>query len=100
MHKNYTEVQKVSKYIEKVQFPDPSPLHNFYKSNFNFIDIADKYWYKVNDCHDNWKWRSKMLFAIMRMAVLNSWSLFCSVEFQKWKQYHKELVLELIQFYF
>src|SRR5947209_291987 len=73
VHRNLTMVQRVVKFVEKKQFPDPAPLHDFYRAHFNLVDLTDRYWYKVQENHGNWKWRSKMLFSIMRFAMINVW---------------------------
>jgi hypothetical protein len=99
-HRNFTTVQKVLKYVEKEQFPDPAILHDFYKSYFNLVDLVDRYWYKVQETHGNWKWKSKMLLAIMRMAVINVWSISCQGEYEKWLQFRESLAENLTKIYF
>ena len=61
--------------LKDSRFPDPAPLHDFYKEWFNLIDIGNKKWYAVADHHPNHLWKSKMLFATMRHFMTNVWVL-------------------------
>ena len=92
-------LQKVHKYVEKEAFPDPSPIHTFYRSHFNYVDLADKKWYKVSDHHGNWKWKSKMLHSILRMYMINLWGIAIQEKYEGWIEFRESLALDMIQFH-
>jgi hypothetical protein len=60
--------------------------------------MVDKYWYRVQETHGNWKWKSKMLFSIMRFAVFDVWVYFTQVQYEKWADFRKYLAKELYDF--
>ena len=47
--------------------------HELYKENFNFVDIIDKYYYKVEDHHHYWNWKFKMVKVILKLCIYNAW---------------------------
>ena len=99
VHRDQSLLQKIYKYVEKEAFPDPSPIHNFYHSHFNYVDLADRKWYKVNDHHGNWKWKSKMLHSIMRMFMINLWGIAIQEKYESWIEFRENLALNMIQFH-
>jgi len=76
-------------------FNSQSSIHNFYKQHFNFVDIADRYWYQVAESHINHKWQSKMLLCFMRHLLLNVWVLS---PFKTWQSFRADLAMDLLHF--
>ena len=76
-------------------FKSQSPIHTFYQQGFNFVDIADWYWYQMADSHSNHKWQSKMLLCLMRHLLLNVWVLS---PITSWQTFQTDLATDLIHF--
>ena len=85
-------------YIKSKYFKDPAPLHDFYREWFNLIDLINRYWYEVSDKHKNGKWKSKMLFSILRFFLINVWVFSSKEKFNFWKNFREELAKEMIKF--
>lgn len=98
VHKFATDVLKLKKVIQTHWLKDPALTHDFYKSHFNLVDRADRYIGRITDHHPNQRWRSKMLFAILRFATLNVWSRSTTVHFRKWHEFRSILAQSLIDF--
>jgi len=99
VHQDQTLLQKVQQYVESCYLQDPAPLHKFYREWFNLVDLTDRYWYDVQEAHQNTRWKSKMLFGIMRMFVINSWTLSVFDTYTPWLDFQNHLAKELIETY-
>ena len=97
-HRNESTILKVLEYVTTKFHDDPAPLHNFYKSSFNWVDLADRYWYKVNDAHGNHRWKSKMLFAILRFAMVDVWAASTLDKPENWITFRANLADEIVKF--
>ena len=67
--------------ITDTSHAEPSPIHPFYKKNFNAVDLHDKQWYIIPWGFRINHWRIKMFIGQQKSALLNSWTLFN--EFQR-----------------
>ena len=76
---------------------DPAPLHDFYREYFNLVDLADGHWYSVEEHHSHRRWECKMLLAILRSAVANTWVYAVNSSYESWKDRRKTLIKKLIQ---
>ena len=92
VHKNYNQLNKLLLDIRNQSTPDPAPLHSEYRKFFNLIDKVDKWWYSVADAHPNQNWRNKMLFAILRFAMINVWVYFSIHQYESWKDFRHNLI--------
>ena len=84
--------------MEKNFLPDPAPLHNIYREYFNLVDLADRYWYSVQETHPNICWKSKLLLGNMRFGILNAWVLSVGVNYEEWKEFRANLARVLISY--
>jgi hypothetical protein len=98
-HQNRTVVEKTLAFMQSTEFPDPALLHSHYRNHFNLVDLADRLYYKENETHGNHCWRSKMLFSIMRLLMVNVWCLACQTKFEKRKVFRSNLAKELQTLY-
>lgn len=98
MNRDRSLIKDMATHIATNATHDPAPLHNFYKSHFNFIDLNDRHFYAVRDHHGNHNWRSHMLQSILRYAVLNAWTHASIQEYEAWKDFHCKLGRELALF--
>jgi len=97
VHQAVFPLEQIISYTKTSWFKDIAPLHRFYKDWFNLVDLADTYWYQVQENHVNIRWKSKMLFAIMRFYTFNCWVWVSSVHFEMWKVFRTQLAKELVQ---
>ena len=91
-------IEALKDHVDKNWSVDPAPIHNFYREWFNLVDMTDKYWYDVQDHHRNEKWKSRMLFSILRYFIYNVWALSTSEKFTLWKEFRAYLAKEMTQF--
>lgn len=97
IHKNASEMNQLLKSVETKWSDDPAILHDVYRRHFNLLDLADKYWYQVQETHPNHNWKSKILFSILRFAVINSWVFYSQHQYEKWIEFRENLGKTLIQ---
>ena len=76
---------------------NPAPAHVFYKDWFNLVDLVDRRWYSVEEHHQHQSWKTKMIIAMMRFAVINAWVYNQPIEYQKWEQWREEIAKELMK---
>lgn len=78
-------------------FPKSAPANDVYVKHFNLIDKVDRLWYKVQETHANEKWKSKLLYGILRFAMINVWIWYSQAQYEKWIEFRKTLAKELIE---
>jgi hypothetical protein len=100
VHAQKTHLARMNNLIDQYWVEDPAPLHIFYRKHFNMVDLIDNYWYKVADHHHNIRWRSKLLFGILRLGMVNCWALWLSLEYQQWRRFRLATALKLREFFF
>jgi hypothetical protein len=96
VHHHSHQVDAILRSISSEAISDPAPPHDFYKEWFNLIDLADRRWYAVEETHHHQKWETKMILAILCIAVMNTWVYVTKMEYKKWKVWRKALLRELI----
>jgi hypothetical protein len=97
LHKDSDLVESLQRSLHDQYMADPAPLHDFYKDNFNFVDLADRRWYSVEEHHQHQRWQTKMILAILRTAVSNTWVYATKFEYQPWLSWRTALSLELLK---
>ena len=93
LYKEFDRWESLKRTVNSRSLADPAPLHNHYRSWFNLIDLVDRKWYAVESHHQQYQWRSKMIQAILRYAVLNAWVYAAQINFHKWKDWRKTVAL-------
>ena len=96
IHGQKSALLKLITWIEKKYYSNSFPIHNFYNSNFNTVDLLDRYWYKVHDSHGIWNWKAKMLHSIINFYIINSWTWFSTENASKWLTFRSNLAIQLI----
>jgi hypothetical protein len=94
IHGSTAELSATKSILTGTGMTNRSLIHTFYREGFNFVDLADKYWYQADEHHGNHKWRSKMLQNIMRHLLLNVWVLN---PLKPWLEFRRNLANDLIQ---
>src|SRR5690554_5196003 len=92
-----TVVENTEKYLRTSFFTTPATLHQFYRAHFNLVDLANGYFYQVEDHHGQHQWRSKQMFSILRFFIINIWSASSQVQPKMWKVFRESLAKKLIQ---
>lgn len=95
VHDNLSGLKEFIRSSEDSIFPDPSPIHTLYGDHFNIVDIADKYWYTVNDGHRNEQWKSHLFLGLVRFQILNCWVMGNSVMPESWTTFRENLAKEM-----
>jgi len=72
--------------------------HNFYKENFNTIDIHNRYWYQFQYKFQTKHWRTKMFFGLLGVAVVNSFTLWNEKERTDQLTYRECIIESLIEY--
>ena len=83
VHAQTSVLSQTQQLAESLFLDDPSPIHQFYGEYFNLVDLADSYWYKVQESHKNYSWKSKLLLGNMRFAMLNAWVMSSQVKYEE-----------------
>lgn len=96
LYKKSKDVDKLLHYLQGKFLPNSAPLHNFYKEYFNLVDKANKHWYRVEKHHSHQKWECKLLLAMLRIAVMDSWVYVTKLEPQKWVPWRVTLSKKLM----
>jgi hypothetical protein len=99
LHQNINELTVLKQKICSTWLPDPPPLHDFYRSWFNLVDLADRKWYSVENHHQQQNWKAKMIHAILRFAVLNAWVYSTTSNFMKWKEWRKQAAMGFMNYH-
>ena len=96
-HAQTSALSQTQQLAESLFLDDPSPIHQFYGEYFNLVDLADSYWYKVEDSHKNYSWKmSKLLLGNMRFAMLNAWVMSNHVnKYEEWLTFRANLATEV-----
>ena len=75
VHDHQNDVEQIITEISKPANIDPAPIHDFYRANFNLIDLVDRRWYSTEEHHAHHSWQTKLVLAMLRLAVMNAWGV-------------------------
>lgn len=98
IYKHQTQLSNLIKDIKVKYMLNEAPLHQYYKNTFNLVDLADRYWYKVADSHHNYSWKSKMLYALLRFAMINFWAYANKFTGERWTLFRLTLARTLMTY--
>jgi hypothetical protein len=98
VHQDRSEVEKLVSSILATSLLDPAPAHIFYRENFNPIDLADGYWYACEEKHAKRNWKTKMLLAMLRFAVMNAWVASTRNVWYQWLPWRGMVAKQLMTF--
>lgn len=71
-YRKRTEVEKLEAHLKSHGFQGAGDAHVFYKNHFNWVDLANRTWYSVEEHHHHRHWEFKYLIALLRFAMHNS----------------------------
>lgn len=69
-----------------------------YKKHFNWVDRFNRLWYSLDDKHGIDNWKTKLLFSIFRIAIINSWVLYNQYDTIDLFEWRKILSQEIFHF--
>jgi len=95
IEKKSDKVELMINQLKNEALPDPAPINMFYHKNFNLVDMANRRWNSVEEHHHNHQWKSKMLFAVLRFALINCWVYQAQYEWKSWKDWRKKVAQEM-----
>lgn len=73
-------------------------VHQYYKDNFNAIDIFDGYWYDIKTQHKIQSWTPKFIISLLEMGFVNSYAISKSYRnYQNFTSFVDGLVLKLLK---
>ena len=81
--------------LQSCSFSTDPPVNDFYRNFFNLVDLSDRRWYSVEEHHPIHQWKTKMLFAILRNAMLNVWTRAYLDCYSCWIDFREFLALRL-----
>lgn len=55
-----------------------APHHKDYKQFFNGVDLQDSFWYAIQGHHYLKRWQSKLIFSLLEICMVNSYTLYKS----------------------
>jgi hypothetical protein len=84
--------------LHKKFVEDPAPIHLFYQSHFNYVDLVDRSWNAVEEHHPNHDWKCKMVLTILRFGMINCWTCAIQKKFTLWKIWREKLAKNLADF--
>ena len=96
VHTQRSAVEKVLEDIRQPPTPDPSPFHDLYRESFNLVDLLDRRWYSVEEHHGHQSWKGKMILAILRFAMINTWTYCVNFEFENWLEWRENVFQSLM----
>ncbi len=74
-----------------------SPIHETYVSRFNAVDLADRYYSKVDDGHRIEDWHTKLCIAILKLGVVNVYARTIATSYQNWVDFRTNLGKKLVK---
>lgn len=95
-HQHVHQVDRLQQSLKTDFLADPAPLHDFYKDHFNLVDLADRRWYSVEECHQHHKWQTKVIISMLRTAVMNSWVYASKIKYAMWLSWREQLFQQLL----
>lgn len=97
LHGDMSKVLALQRSFQNTSLADPAPIHEFYRDNFNLVDLADRHWYSVEDRHHHHQWKTKMILAILCDAIMNLWVYASKMEYHSWLPWRITLAKTLMQ---
>ena len=73
MYHNADKVTQVQNYVKIQYYSSESPIHDLYLTCFNVVDLGDRYYAKVDDGHTKLNWHQKMIYALLKLGIVNSY---------------------------
>jgi hypothetical protein len=93
-----TPVRRLIHSLKNQYHTEKSPIHDHYSTNFNYVDLADRRFYEVNETHPNQNWHRKLFLGLMRMVMINCWTHSVSTKGLSWLDFRQVLARELAEF--
>ena len=91
------EVERLKYKLSRNHLNSTDIVHKYYASNFNLIDVIDRYWYDINSHHKIDSWESKFIISLLEMGFVNSYAISKTYRtYENFSTYVDDLVLKLL----
>jgi hypothetical protein len=100
LYNNSGPVEQVQQFIKTKSYASDSKIHKCYVSRFNTVDLGDRFYAKVDDHHRIMDWHSKMLYAILKLGVVDCYVYYIKRDYQDWIDFRRQLGVQLLKFSF
>lgn len=94
------EIRVILETLGKSAFSSSPPQHNFYRANFNGVDLHDRYWNRLQDQHSMKGWQAKFTFGLLQSGLINSWVCYRQFEEVTLDRYADRLASSLLHYFF
>jgi len=93
-----TQLRQLLHNISNTKFDTEAKQHQLYREKFNAVDLHDRYWYKLPYNYQvKSSWKAAYLFAVMKIALINSWVLHNELSRMELKEYLLKIVAFLLE---
>lgn len=90
--------QKLLKAIETNNFSSLAQPHEFYRNNFNSVDLHTRRWYNAYFAYGVRHWRAKMILSILTCGIVNVYTVLTELPNMNFKVYRRDLARILIKY--
>jgi len=92
--KTYKQIEQSNLILKKNK--EQGSHHQFYKDNFNGVDLLDRIYYTTEPQFKTKEWKCKMLLSIMETVLINACTLLCEFKGEKinYLVFRKELIIK------
>jgi len=92
-----SQLNAIETQIDKTFYGTEPLQHSFYRTNFNGVDLHDRYWYKISYNYQIRNWHSAFFFCLLKVAVVNAWVLHNEIELVSLENYLSQLAGYLLK---
>lgn len=72
------------------------PVSVLYNTHFNYLDLHDRYFYKVEYKHKILNWHSKFALDLINVFIVNCWTLYTQKELIDFLPFRRALAEALL----
>lgn len=93
-------LEELGHYFESKYIENEGILHDFYKFQFNGVDLFNRLFNRVNEKHQNNEWRSKFTLNMLRVGVINLfiYDIFDkNISFFKWRESLEDMMISRLK---
>jgi hypothetical protein len=93
--KKKTPEEEIKAKIRQFSFTVKSPIHKAYGTHFNLVDREDYRWYQTDEKHHHRHWETRMLLAVLRFGIINSFAICENRNDLFYREWRKTLTCEI-----
>jgi len=83
LNPNRTQAEEIADLLKEIDSGAHKEYsaHEFYRENFNAVDMFDRTWYSFEEAHTIKDWRTKFALGLLRCNIINLFA--CQNEFER-----------------